>query len=153
MTNGLQLGPGRKPSDDEYRAILDALHLVTAVVLFEFMREPREIRDNILRDYVARAEKLTQAVFVLWALDDFQDCWILFRCLLERYFLIRHLWDTDGFEDFEEWSFFEEFKAVQRVRGDNAVDTGRSDLFVPPTDKQRKRAADQANAEDREFAE
>lgn len=141
MTEAPQLGPGRKLADDERRSALDALHLATGVVLFEFMREPRGIRDNILRNYVARAEKLTQAVFVLWALDDFQGCGILFRCLLERYLLIRHLWDTGAFEDFEEWSFFEQFKAVQRVRGDSAVDTSRSDLFVPPTDQQRERAA------------
>jgi Family of unknown function (DUF5677) len=141
VTEGPLLGPGRKLSDGECQAALDALRVITRVVLFEFMRQPRDIRDNMLRNYVARAEKLAHSVFVLWGLEDFQSCGILFRCLLERYFLIRHLWDTNGFEEFERWSFLEEFKAVQRVRGDDAVDTSRSDLFVPPTDQQRKRAA------------
>lgn len=141
MADRLQLGAGRRLCDDECQTALEALHLVTSVVLFEFMREPHEVRDNLLRNYVARADKLAHAVFALWKLDDFQDCWILFRCLLERYFLVRHLWDTDAFEDFESWSFLEQFKAVQRVRSDDTVDTSRSDLFVPPTDQQRMRAA------------
>jgi hypothetical protein len=142
VTDGLSLGPGRKLTDDEYRELLEALHTVTGAVLFEFAREPRDVRDAILRNLVARAYRLVTAIFALWEVEDYQDCWILHRCLLERWFHLVNLIDTNTFETFEAWSFLEQYKAVHGVASDSSVDTSRTDLFVPPTQSQKRRAAE-----------
>jgi hypothetical protein len=141
VTDRPRLGPGRKLSDDQCRTVLDALHIITGAVLFEFAREPRDIRDTILRNLVARAYRLVAAVFTLWGIEDYQDCWILHRCLLERWFHLVSLDQTDSFETFEAWSFLEQYKAVHRVASDSSVDTSRGDLFVPPTPSQKRRAS------------
>lgn len=140
MNNTTDLGSRRELSDDDCELIRAALKLISSAVLFEFAREPRGIREGILGNLVARAQRVLDGVFALWALRDYQDCLVLFRCLLERYFLLVDLWENDSFELFEEWSFLEQFKAVQRVLGDESVDTGREDLFVPPTPEQKRRA-------------
>lgn len=142
MTDGLSLTPGRKLSEEQYRSALEALHVVTGAVLFEFAREPREVRDTILRNLVARAYRLMTAIFALWRVDDFQDCWILHRSLLERWFHLVNLDETDSFETFEAWSFLEQYKAVHRVTSDANVDTSSSDLFVPLTPPQKRRVTE-----------
>lgn len=79
----------------------------------------------IIRNFLARADTTARAVFKLWEIHDFQDCWVLHRCLLDRLFYLRFLTRTDSFSNFEEWSFHEQYKAVNRVRSDQAVEGAR----------------------------
>lgn len=137
-----QLGSCRRLSNEQYRSVLDALHTITGVVLFEFARESRNTRDTILRNLVARADRLAAAVFALWDMEDYQDCWILHRCLLERFFHLVDLQETNGFEAFEAWSFLEQFKAVNRVLSDPSVDSAGIEGVVPPTSKQKQRVTE-----------
>lgn len=137
-----QLGPGLKLSDEQYRGVLDALHIIAGIVLFEFAREQRGRRDTILRNLVARADRLAAGVFALWDMEDYQDCWILHRCLMERYFHLVNLQETNGFEAFEAWSFLEQYKAVNRVRSDPSVDSSQLEVVIPPTSQQKQRATE-----------
>jgi hypothetical protein len=124
----------------QYRGVLDALHVIARIVLLEFAHEPRNTRDTIVRDSVARTDMLAEGVFALWELEDYQDCWILHRCLLDRLFHLVNLQETDGFEAFEAWSFLEQYKAVNRVLSDPAIDSARLEVVIPPTAEQKHRA-------------
>jgi hypothetical protein len=136
-----QIGSNRKKlSDEQYRKVLDAVHIVAGIVLFEFAQEPRNSRDTILRNAVARADMLARSIFALWDLRDYQDCWILHRCLLDRLFHLVNLGQTGGFEEFEAWSFLEQYKAVHRIESDPAIDSAKLDLVALPTPEQKQRA-------------
>lgn len=84
-----------------YIEALDAFHIVSGIILFEYARQELDIRETIIRNFIARADTMARAVFRLWEIQDYQDCWILHRCLMDRLFHITHLDDHNQFEVFE----------------------------------------------------
>ncbi len=124
----------------DYEEALRALDGVYGMVLFEFAREVRSDRDVIVRNSVARAATMAKAIFRLWEIEDYQDCWILHRCLLERLFHLAHLRETDGFELFEAWSFLQQYEALNRVKSDPEFSRGLAGVEFSVTPEQKKRA-------------
>jgi hypothetical protein len=123
---------------EDYANAFQAFHGVVGVVLFEFAREEIETRDIISRNLIARSDTLASSILRLWAQGDYHGCYILFRCLLERLFHLRHLKESNSFEEFEAWSFNEEYKAVNRVRSDQSVEGAREAFIF--TAKQKSKA-------------
>lgn len=103
---------------ESYADALGAFHAISGIILFEFARQELGERDVIIRNFIARTDMMVRAVFRLWDLQDYQDCWILHRCLLDRLFHLSHLQEHDQFEVFEAWSFREQYNALNRVRSD-----------------------------------
>jgi hypothetical protein len=124
------------PSIARYREFLDAFDAVVGLVLFEFAREPVGTRDLIIRNFIARTGMSMRAIMNVWLMDDFQDCWILHRSLLDRLFHLRHLADHDEFEVFESWSFLRQYKAATRLQSDPEFGGARARAFVPISDDQ-----------------
>jgi len=127
---------------EAYEEALGAFHAIAGILLFEFAREERGVRDTIIRNFIARADMIARAVFQLWNLQDYQDSWVLHRCLLDRLFHLWHLQQNDEFEVFEAWSFLEQYNAVNRVRSDPEFSGAlKSKLFsLAPEQKKRARA-------------
>lgn len=126
---------------EAYEEALQALHVASGSILYEFARDGQGYRNIIIRNFIARADITARGVFQLWALEDYQDCWVLHRCLLDRLFHLRHLHITDSFDVFEAWSFLEQYKAVNRVRSDSGVQNAREHEMFTFTDEQKKRAS------------
>ncbi len=103
-------------SVEAYKEALGTLHVISGGLLFEFAREERGVRDIIIRNFIARAYMIARAIFQLWDMKDHQDCFVLYRCLIDRFFHLWYLQQNDEFEVFEEWSFLEQFNALNRVR-------------------------------------
>jgi hypothetical protein len=123
-----------------YIEALDAFHLVSGIILFEYARQELDIRETIIRNFIARADTMARAVFRLWEIQDYQDCWILHRCLMDRLFHITHLDDHNQFEVFEEWSFFEQYKATERVMSDPGFKDSSESKVIRLTEKDKERA-------------
>ncbi len=126
---------------ESYAEALDAFHGISEIILFEFVRQQEHDRDLIIRNVIARTDVMARAVFRLWDLQDYQDCWILHRCLLDRLFHLSHLHAENEFEVFEAWSFLEQHSAINRVRSDSAFAHAlESKLFeVTPVQEERAR--------------
>lgn len=115
---------------ESYVEVLGAFHAISGIILFEFARQESGERDIIIRNFIARTDMMARAVFRLWDLQDYQDCWIVHRCLLDRLLHLNHLQEYDQFEVFEAWSFFEQYNALNRVRSDPEFSGAlESDMF------------------------
>ncbi len=125
---------------ETYNEAVLALHGICGLILFEFAREERGTRDLIIRNFIARTDMMVRAVFRLWELPDYQDCWIIHRCLLDRLFHLSHLDQHDGFESFEAWSFLEQYNAQNRVRSDPEFGGARESKMFAITPEQKERA-------------
>lgn len=136
--------PKFEPKDylpvEQYQEAAETLHAIDAVLLFEFAREKRGIRDTIIGNFIARTDMMARAIFRLWELQDYQDCWILLRCLLDRFFHLWHLQQNDQFELFEAWSRLEQYKAINRVRSDPEFISARESKLFALTAEQKERA-------------
>jgi hypothetical protein len=134
--------PDNQLSVDIFEEALQAFHVAAGIVLFEFARHCEGYRDIIIRNFIARADITARGVFQLWALEGYHDCWVLHRCLLDRLFHLHYLHATDTFDEFEEWSFLQQCKTVNRVWSDPEVKGARElDLFTL-NNEQRKRFGD-----------
>jgi len=105
-------------SVDEYRVAVGAFHDFCTLLLFAFAKRDCDIKDTIIRNFVARTDMMVRGVLRLWDIADFQDCWILNRCLTDRLFHLVYLGKTGEYQLFDDWSFCEQFKALDRVRSD-----------------------------------
>jgi len=87
-------------------------------VIYEFAMRPCDTKHLILRNTLSRSSMSLKAIFALWNISDFQGGWTIHRTLLERLFHIIDLDANDSYKDFEEWSFYEQYKAQNRVKSD-----------------------------------
>lgn len=125
---------------EAYAKAVEAFHGFCGMVLFEFSRHKCDTRDIIIRNFVARSDTMVRAVLQLWEMSDFQDCWILCRCLMDRLFHLSELAKRNEFDTFEAWSFYEQYNAQNRVRSDPGFQGAKQSSLFTPTSEQRERA-------------
>jgi len=125
---------------ESYAEALEVFHAISGSLLFEFARQKQGNRDIIIRHFIARADMMVRAVFRLWGPQDYQDCWILHRCLLDRLFHLSHLQEHDQFEVFEAWFFLEQYHALNRVRSDPEFSGVLDNKMFALTLEQKERA-------------
>jgi len=103
---------------EEYREMLGVFQGISGLLLFDFARVECGTKDIIVRNTIARVNTLTGSVFRLWDAGDQDSAYVLYRCVLDRLFHLWHLAERNEFEQFEEWSYFEQFNAKNQVRSD-----------------------------------
>lgn len=106
-----------------YAQAAQAFHGICGIILFEFAQRGTRgtgKRDVIIRNFIARTDMMVRAIMRLWELQDYQDCWILHRCLLDRLFHLCHLNEFDQFDVFEQWSFLQQYRALNLACSDPA---------------------------------
>jgi hypothetical protein len=94
--------PDNPLSFEQYSQAAEALHVLSGILLFEFVRRggSATLRNQIARNAVARADTTVRGIFRLWEMSDQSDCWILHRALLDRLFHLHNLNQKDQFEIF-----------------------------------------------------
>lgn len=105
-------------SFEEYRNLINSLYEVSGMILQSFAKSKCDLKNLIIRNFIARVAMMLKAILKLYEIEDYQDAWIIHRALLDRLFHLKDLCDKNGFKDFDDWSFFEQYKAQNRVRSD-----------------------------------
>jgi len=103
---------------NEYRDGADSLYAVSAMILFSFGKHAVDTKDLIIRNFIARSAMMLKGIFKLWEISDYQDAWIIYRALLDRLFHLHDLGAKGEFCEFDDWSFFEQYKAQNKVKSD-----------------------------------
>ncbi|MEW6216203.1 MAG: DUF5677 domain-containing protein [Candidatus Bipolaricaulota bacterium] len=132
-------------SPEAYAELVRTLHAVTGILLYGFLDDGAGLRDHIIRNFIARGLTSLESIEILWQMQHYQDCYSLYRCLLDRLFHL-HVLDRDGsFEQFENWSFLEQFRRANWARSHPQF-KARSDThtFTVP-EKERYKALLKAN--------
>jgi hypothetical protein len=133
--------PSEFRTDDEYRLATESFARLTGHFLFQFARHLLDTKNTIIQNFVARSVTMLRGIRSLWDIGDFQDCWILHRSLMDRYFHLVALGKNGSFNTFDDWSFMKQYEAQNRVRSDpNCKSVLDSPLFRP-TPEQRIRYA------------
>jgi len=104
---------------NEYLNTADSLYAVSGMILFSFAKYKCDTKNVIIRNFIARAAMMLKAIFRLWEISDYQDAWIIHRTLLDRLFHLQDLGEKDEFHEFDDWSFFEQYKAQNKVKSDH----------------------------------
>jgi len=103
-------------SYEEYEVAAKSFNATCGMVLFSFAKYECSKKDVILRNFVAKSSMSLQGVFALWRINNYQDCWVIYRSLLDRLLHLSYIGNNKQFEEFDDWSFFEQVKTQNGVK-------------------------------------
>ena len=124
-----------------YREAIYILDVFTKIILFQFAEHSTGIKDNIIRNFIARGIVALKGIMKLWEISDYHDCWVLHRCILDRLFHLRALARDDTFELFERWSFKHQYDSRNKIRSDPDFKERINPEFFKDMDAQKERYA------------
>ena len=122
-----------------YKEAIYTLDLFTKIILFQFAIHSTGIKDNIIRNFIARGIVALKSIMKLWEISDYQDCWVLHRCILDRLFHLEALAKDDTFELFERWSFKHQYDSRNKIRSDPDFKERINPEFFKDMDVQKER--------------
>jgi len=114
-------------------------HIISGLLLE--WHEETDLRMIITRNFFSKSAMLVRSIFTLWDIKAFQECHILYRCLVERLFYLNKLFSENSFETYEEWSFMKQYDFFARVRADGRY-KAQTDKLAPITETAKLRRAE-----------
>lgn len=127
---------------ESYRNAADALYAVSGMVLLSFARNDCDTKNIIIRNFVARSAMTLKSIFTLWDNNDFHNAWVIHRALIDRMFHLHSIGNNDEFLAFDDWSFFEQYKAQNRVKSDELFKNQANGGIYDLSDVQKVRIRD-----------
>lgn len=95
------------------------LHKASGMLLISIEKYKHSLKDQIIKNFIARSAMTLKGIIALYEISDFQGAWILHRCLLDRLFHLHFIGQNDSFEQFDDWSFYQQFNAKNLVKSDS----------------------------------
>ena len=59
-----------------------------------------------------------EGIFILWSIDNYQDCWAIYRTQMDRLFHLEHISKNDEFKEFDDWSIYKQAHANILAKSD-----------------------------------
>ena len=109
------------------------------MVLFGLAAPEAETKDKIIRNFIARSVVSLKSILALWKLDAFADCWVLHRCIIDRLFHLKALANGKAFEEFDDWSFKQQYDYMNKIRSDPEFKGTVDPDFFKDADRQKAR--------------
>ena len=105
-------------TSEQYDELFETIEGYSLIVLQSLASNSAEVRDVIIRNFIAKGLTCTRSILHIWKLGDYDNCWGIYRVMLDRLFHLQSLWDKNEFEVFEKWSFLHQYKAKQDAHSD-----------------------------------
>ncbi|MEW8372642.1 MAG: DUF5677 domain-containing protein [Candidatus Thiodiazotropha sp.] len=103
---------------ETYRQAADSLYAVCGMVLFCFAKNECDTKNIIIRNFISRSALSLKGVFALWDISDYHNAWIVYRGIMDRLFHLHSIGSNNEFQEFDDWSLFEQYKSQNRVKSD-----------------------------------
>lgn len=103
---------------DLYCSITEQIDFITKWLLLELAERVHSKKEIYLRNALAKSLSFLKAINSLYTSESYNEGWVLYRSLLDRYVYILHLCKTDTFNEFEKWSFLRAFEYNSSIRSD-----------------------------------
>jgi hypothetical protein len=72
-------------SESEYMQAVSTLTEFAKAILIAYVQCSSETRDSIIRNFIARSISALNGIIQLWRVQDYHDCWLLYRAILDRF--------------------------------------------------------------------
>jgi hypothetical protein len=124
---------------EQYDELFEVIQGYTLIVLKSMIDNSTSVRDVIIRNFIAKGLTCSRSILHIWKLGDYDNCWSIYRIMLDRLFHLQSLWDKNEFEVFEKWSFLQQYKARRDARSDPELrqKVHSSRISFTPEDKRR----------------
>ena len=106
---------------EDYDKPIEDLRRFTGIVLLLYADHSQDLKDRIIRNFIARGMACLKSILGTWTLGNIQDCWILHRSLIDRLLHLRSIRERNEFEVFEKWSFLRKFENKNSLVSDPEI--------------------------------
>ncbi len=113
------MAPRTYQTIETYRQAADSLYAVCGMVPLYFAGNECDPKNIVIRNFIARSALSIKGVFALWDISDYHKAWIVYRGIMDRMFHLHSIGSNNEFQEFDDWSFFEQYKSQNRVKSDN----------------------------------
>ncbi|MFC2036314.1 DUF5677 domain-containing protein, partial [Chloroflexota bacterium] len=112
------------------------------IVLTSYDKTSNETRDIIIMNFMARSITSLRGILSLWQTQDYHDCWVLYRSILDRLFHLETLGRDDSFEAFDDWCFKNAYEYKIRCLSDSTIaekiDETNREYFTPSKEDEKR---------------
>ncbi len=105
-------------SFDDYSDLKTQIVDFITIILRELRTEVRDKKDILFMYSLARGVAQIESIFHLYRLNHYSDCFILYRTQVERLLTLYYLIDTNSIQEFDDWSFIQNFEARNKAKSD-----------------------------------
>lgn len=105
-----------KHTNEDYLELVSNLQKLIRIILLEIRGEVRELTDILFLYSLARACVQIDSIFRLWDVEHYSDSLILYRTQVERLLTLHYLIDTKTIQEFDDWSFIENYENRNKAK-------------------------------------
>lgn len=97
---------------------IERLEVVSKWILLKLAGNASGKREIYLRNAIAKNISLLRSIEILFRHHEYNQAYILFRSLLDRFVYLCYLHDNDLFEHFEKWTFIKVYEYRNNAKAD-----------------------------------
>ena len=106
---------------------LESLTIFTTTLLYQIGNKVSDDKGIYLRNSIAKTQSLVKSIELTYNNELFNESWILFRCLLDRFVYLKYLSRNNLHEEFKEWSFIEGYEYIQNAKSEELTENVKND--------------------------
>ena len=105
-------------SSSFYIKLSESIQILSGIIIFNFAKHECTKKEIILRNFVARSSTSLKSIMTLWNLEDYPSAWVINRTIVDRLFHLHYLGENNSYQLFDNWSFYENYKYINKVKSD-----------------------------------
>lgn len=117
---------------------LESLVGFTTTILYQIGNKVSSNKDIYVRNSIAKVQTLVKSIELTNKEGLYNESWILFRCLLDRYIHLIYLSRNELHEEFKDWSIIEGYEYVQNAKSEELFNDIKKDPRFKFTGDQSK---------------
>jgi hypothetical protein len=117
---------------------LDSLTIFTTTILYQIGNRISGNKDIYVRNSIAKVQTLVKSIELTNKEGLYNEAWILFRCLLDRYIHLIYLSRNELHGEFKDWSMIQGYEYLQNAKSEEQFKDIKKDPRFKFTEDQSK---------------
>lgn len=126
------------PDYDDLLTIVESYKRFTKFAISKFESERLDIKNQILRNFILKAHSLLNSICLLVKEEQEGEAMALYRLLIERYFYLEYLKETNSYQAFKDWSYIKTFESRNQMRSNPEFNSSEVKKYLSDTKDQDK---------------
>lgn len=130
---------GSNSKNDKLLELVDSYKRFTKVVILTFVNGNLDTKNQILRNFIAKAHSLVNSISLLLKEEQEGEAMALYRLLIERYFYLEYLNKTNSYQAFKDWSYIKTFESRNKMRSNSEFNSPKTKEYLADSKEQVKK--------------
>ncbi len=125
--------------NDELYELTESFKRVCKFVILSFEQSNLNTKNQILRNFIAKAHSLVNSISILLNEEQEGESIALYRLLIERYFYLEYLNQTNLYQAFKDWSYIKTFESRNKMRSSSEFNGPKTKEYLVDSKEQVKK--------------